>query len=384
MEYVFDILLYLLTFISSSLFIYAGLSRPKDKKKVRFLFLSLGILIPSLIAGVRYGVGADFFPYLGMYNNAARGQQIYYRSIEPLSTLLIVLSGKIGSSFFMFFAFNFITNLCIFLAFNRIFKGDSKKTTLTFFFYLCILFSTTLNAVRSGTAIALVSLAYSFLLSEWSPKSLLKSLVFILLGFLFHRSALLALFFIPVFWMAKKHSGFRLSVKKIMFLALYMATALLTPFLYSIFKNILPLGDYERYLNGFGSEFSIPLADILMIIPLLYSMLYLQKNKNSQIDCNFKELFYCSIFYFPLIIFVGWLTYADGLSRLSFMLEPLIMCLMAYLMSFSKNMINFWKIITIICITAITGLMFIRNLNWSKALPYKTVFHEEISYVSKN
>ena len=379
MEYIYDIILYLLVFLASSILMYYGLSISK-KSKFGFLLIVASILIPSIMAGIRYDVGVDYFPYLGMYENAVNGSPIYYRSIEPLSTGIIVLSSYLHSSFFMFFLFSLITNSCFYLAFQRIFKKNSGQTSVAFFLYLCILFSTSLNAVRSGVAISVVALAFSYLIQEWSKKAVTKSLLLVIVACLFHSSAFLAFVFYPVFWMSSASFKHNQSFKKGLLFIAYVIVAILTPQIVSLFGDSLLFDEYGKYLLNVGSSFSIPLADILMSIFAIWSFIVLRRKIS---DEWMVRLSYCMIFYIPLSIVVGWLTVSAGLSRITFMLEFLVICGMAYHIIHSKKN-SLPGLITILLVIAITGSMFMRNLNWSGALPYKTIFQNEVSYASEN
>ena len=379
MEYVGDVLLYLLIFVLSATVLYCGLSLSK-KSKIGYLIVILAVLIPSIMAGIRYGVGMDYFPYLGMYKNVTNGLPMYYRPIEPLSSTIIVASSYLHSSFMMFFLFSLITNSCFMLAFMRVFKKSSIQISLAFFIYLCILFSTTLNVVRSGAAISVVALAYSFLIQEWSKRSVIKSILLVIIACLFHTSALLAFLFYPVFWMANTSFKHNSILKKSILLIFYTIVAILTPHIVALFGDSYLLDDYGRYLTEVGTQFSIPLADILMSVLAIWSFFALRKNIK---DEWMAKLSYCMIFYIPLSIVVGWFTVSAGLSRLTFMLDFLIICGIAYHIVHSKKN-SFFGLITILLVISVVASMLIRNLNWSGALPYRTILQEEISYASED
>ncbi len=383
MERIVSILLYLLIFATSTALIYQGASAFPKKKKLGILLITLGILAPSIMAGIRYKVGVDFSAYMEMFNNVKAGRPMYFRAIEPLSTLIIIISAYLHNSFLMFFSFSLITNLCFFLAFWRFFKKDKKRVALAFLFYLCILFPTTLNAVRSGVATSMVALVFAYLLRDWSKTSIIKGVILIIAGALFHKIALLAIVFIPIFWLAKFDKS-KNNKRKMILWAAYFLAATLFPLIYFVAQDILPLGDYARYLAKFSGEFSVPLANIAMSIPIFYAGAYLYKNRSTKKDQTISELLYCATFYIPLSILVGWLTYTSGISRLSFLLEPLIIMLMAHLATLPAKTAKAWRISAVICVSLVVGLMFIRNLNWSKALPYQTIFYTEVSYAPKN
>ena len=384
MEYILDVLLYLFVFVASATLIYYGMKLSNTKKKIGLLFVILGILIPSILAGIRYNVGTDYASYMKMFNNIEAGHKMYFRQIEPLSTLIITLSAHLHSSFLMFFSFSLITNVCFYLAFWHYFDGNKTRTTIAFLIYLFILFPTTLNAVRSSVAVSIITLILSLLIKNYSKKSIIESIVLLAIATLFHKSAILILLFVPVILLSKTHRNDKIKNKKIALWYFYILMSAIIPLIYVAIKDILPLGDYSRYLTGIGEKFSIPLSNILMSTPILLTIAYLYKNKPQAKDKNFDELMYYVIFYIPLSIAVGWLTIVGGLSRLSFVLEPLIIIIMSQLITLPRKTAKIWRVSAIICVSVVVSLMFIRNLNWSKALPYQTIFEKEISYATKN
>lgn len=386
MENIVSVIIYLATFAASSSAIFFGFKKINQGKRVLGAsMICLGVLMPSILAGIRQNVGVDFPTYLKMYNNVIDGKPMYFRSIEPISTLIITVSAYMRSSVFMFFVFSLITNACFFLAFMRLFGKDSKKTTIAYLLYLCIIFPTTLNAVRSGAAISLVTLALSFFLQKWSYGKIIKGATLILLAFLFHRSAIMILIFAPVIILLQIKNKNKYLAKKIILWFVYLLPFILLPVVFSVVKGILPLGDYVKYTRRLGEFFSIPLANILMAIPVIYAFVYYRaRKKEEKFDEQFEKILYLALFYIPLSILVGWLTYAKGISRISFILDPVIICLMVLMVTHSKTVPKIWRIITIVGISLVVGAMFIRNLNWSKDLPYKTVFSEVSVNASKD
>lgn len=375
MEYATSIALYVIVFTISFTLITIG--HKCSTRGVRRLFVLLGILLPSILAGIRYYVGFDYGTYLGMYNRAEIGYNIYFRSIEPISTMIIELSGALHSSFLMFFLFSLITNLCMYLAFRRFLKDD-KKTSLSYLLFLFILYSTTLNAVRSGAAMAIAFLGLSYFYNRDSKRAVALASVLLLLSILTHLSMALMLVFVPAFiyvGMQKERN------KKVLFSlwGMSLLVAILLPMI--IGRYIPSMGDYARYLTGVGKSFSIPQANILMLFQLAVLIVYNRLTRY----CEDDRLAYCAAYYIPLSILAGWITYVDGLSRISFILEPLIICLMASAFIRGIRKRGVIHILTACLIIVISSAMFIRNLYWSGALPYETTIdNRSISYASKN
>ena len=342
----------------------------------------LGVLLPSFMAGIRYDVGGDYASYLKMYNNVVNGRQMYFRSIEPLSAGIINFSAHIQSSFTMFFIFNLITNICFVVAFKILCKGDNNRTAQTYFIYLCILYPASLFVMRSSISASVLMISFALLMRKWNLKTVIASIVLILIAFMFHRTAALAFLFLPIFYFSEKFTRKKNSSKKmLLILALYIIGMLMVPTIYKGLNGIVRFGDYDRYLTTIGESFSIPLANVLMFTPIIYAFACIFKRK-SEYDTQLAKLAYCSTSYIAISVLVGWLTLVGvpALSRLSIMLEPLVICLMAYQVGTIKNLKGKSKMVASICMAMIICMMLVRNLNWSISLPYKTIFQQDISY----
>ena len=389
MMYASDILLYSFIFILSSIFAFIGLKKYKTNRFISIILIAIGILIPSIMAGIRYDVGVDYFSYLKMYNNVVNGSEMYFRSIEPAGAFLITLSANLGNPVILFFSFSFITNLCLFLSFNKLLNRDAKYVALAYLISLFIMFPLSLNVIRSAAAASVTLLAISSLIKS-KRRNIIKFLILLFLAFLFHKTSIIALLFLPSFILSKKQ-GKKYLKPKIFLLTLWCIIALFTPVLYGITKNIIDYGEYSRYLGEIGDAFSIPIANIILIIPIAVGYLYLRKNRDKiefeQEGQNYSSVLYCSSYYLPLSIVVGWLTLVGigGLSRLSLLVETLVYCLMSYiLLMMDKTSSKNKKTLVAIIFVIVTVSLFVRNLNWSQALPYKTVYQEEIVYERKN
>lgn len=369
-----SLLLYLVVFVFSTAFLFCGLNcLTKKKKPLGISLVAIAVLIPPIIAGIRYGVGNDFFPYLSMHNNASVGKPLYFRSIEPFSAFLIWISGVLRCSFLMFFGFSLITNTCFFFAYKNIFSNDNKKIVLAYLITLCLHFSTSLNAMRSMAAVAILALALSLILQKRTTKRVISALVLVVVAALFHLSALIAIIFIPALWIVLKYGGRGCSRPIVVTWLIYVLASVLMPVLFFAVRSFVPLGDYGRYLDKVGQSFSVPLANLLLTVPLIVSGLFLYFNKKER-DRSAMIILLCSSFYVPISIAVGWITYADGLSRTTFMFDPLIIALMASFATSTKKASAAWRAALVATAIIVSGMMFVRNMNWSGVLPYKTIF----------
>ncbi len=378
-----SILLYLAVFVVSAALVYFGLSFVSKKKKVLgILLVTVGLIIPPILAGLRYKVGVDYDGYMLMYDNVVNGKPMYFRSIEPASSAIIIGSAMLRSQFLMFFVFSLITICSFFLAYKNIFKKDYKKISLAFFITLCIQYSISLNAVRSSAAIAIVTLALSFILNKTSSKNIICCLGLIGVAFLFHKSALLSLIFVPAFIVCKNKNENHGGAIKIIVWSLYSLIAILLPLIVIAARKIIKLGDYDRYLVGIGKSFSIPIAcAIIVAIVLLITIYVLYRSKKRAIDNQVKYLWNCALYYIPLTIAVGWISYVGGLSRIAFMLEPIVICLMASVINSAVIKEKVWKFLIPAAVATTVALLFVRNLSWAKVIPYQIYLNKETAKI---
>ena len=377
-----SILLYLAVFVVSAVLVYFGLSFVSKKKVLGIFLITVGLIIPPILAGLRYKVGVDYDGYMLMYDNVINGKPMYFRTIEPASSAIIIGSAKLKCQFLMFFAFSLITICSFFLAYKNIFKKDYKKISLAFFITLCIQYPISLNAVRSSVAIAIVTLALSFILNKSSSKNIICCLGLIGIAFLFHKSALLSLIFVPAFIVCRNKNANHGSTIRIIVWSLYSLIAIVLPLIVMAARKIIKLGDYDRYFVGIGKSFSIPIACIIMIaIVLLITIYVLCKSKKRAIDNQVNYLWNCALYYIPLTVAVGWISYVGGLSRVAFMLEPIVICLMASVINSAAIKEKVWKILIPAAVVITVALLFVRNLSWSKAIPYQMYLNKETAKI---
>lgn len=156
----------------------------------------LGLLILSfftVMVGLRYGVGIDYFSYENMFN-------LYYDAFksEPIYSLIMYIIKNTTDKFHhVTFIMAFITNIFLYL-------GLKKRNIKGIYLLLSLLiyFSNTgaifINLMRQGVAVAIFFYASTYI----EERNIKKYIIFILLGAGFHASSLLLipLYFIrPVF-----------------------------------------------------------------------------------------------------------------------------------------------------------------------------------------
>ncbi len=152
------------------------------------LFCMLGLLIPIIIGGFRYGVGTDYFNYIDIFSEHTKngfdgigGIEAGYIALEKFSSLFAMYDTRVL----------FVTTVLLTIGFfyAGLVRFKPQYPGLVTFLYLMTVLPMSLNAVRQGIAISIVFLALSYVRDR---RFMLFTLWCIVAG-LFHISALLVI-----------------------------------------------------------------------------------------------------------------------------------------------------------------------------------------------
>ncbi|NLD93695.1 MAG: EpsG family protein, partial [Fibrobacter sp.] len=211
----------------------------EDGKKHYWLCSLPAIVAFSLIEGLRYDRGVDYFHYKKLFENSLN-LSVYYDidSIEPLFQIINKVIKILGLSYpvvFVFYSF-----ILIFAGFFFLRQYKDCAPFLVPLFFLAIV-TPAENIVRQFVAIAFVLIALSF----FNSKQWIKFCSFILFAFLTHYSSIVLLPFILLF----SKFGVFLVKKKIVLITI------LTLFILSFFWKIEYWSHIYNYIPvlNFGS-----------------------------------------------------------------------------------------------------------------------------------
>lgn len=235
----------------------------------------LTILIPSIIAGIRYYVGTDYPFYansifLQICDTNSIVDAHYIFEVEwGYSILNFIISRFTNNPHVIFFIVSFITTGCVFGAIYKYKKYLSISYAM--FVYMILYYQLSFNLVRQCLALSIVLLAYAYIFEN----KYMKGIILIGIATFFHYSAIIALVVIPI----KKafESKYRIVYLTITLLLVTLLFIFYTPIVETIlnFMNkILKIDVYRylRYLETEGkSNFSILIA--LQRIPFLITPL---------------------------------------------------------------------------------------------------------------
>jgi hypothetical protein len=196
-----SIVLYLAVFLAAGFLAYVG---ERTKKKTPII---LAILLPTLLAGLRYSTGTDSMAYRTFYHEVGSetfGESIFRieeGSMEPF----MVFAALIGNAFgfganFIFLIFALITVVFLYLTVRKI---SHKSAWLYFSMLLLIVFPESFNIMRQLAAVSVQAFALSYIYDKQKNNNKINlSLVLGLSAFavILHYSSILLLpvLFLPL------------------------------------------------------------------------------------------------------------------------------------------------------------------------------------------
>lgn len=208
----------------------------EDKLKftdIKYIFIIS--IIPTLIGGLRYGVGTDYFNYWEMYywyNNLSILELVVQEDERLFKAIIIISDILFNNPVGMFILSQFITMFFI-LASIASYKNKLSYSVAIFIFYMAF-WSLSLNITRQFIAVAIVLFALKYILK----KSFIKYLILIIIASQFHLSALFCIIF------------YFLSFKRSTYMQyMYYSCIILTPIAIPILLNIINrVGFFQEYI----------------------------------------------------------------------------------------------------------------------------------------
>jgi len=256
-----DIVLYGLIIIVSG--VLAELSVRFKHRLVRIYCVVNMILIPSAFAGLRTGIGTDYYNYVVIFKES---QNNFWDSRIEKGYLLInrIIAMLGGDEHFMFFVICALTILFVYLALYD--RRDKISVGIGMFMFLLLYYQTSYNLVRHVLAISILlfSLKYVF------DKKFIRFIMWVAIATLIHSSSV---FFVPVYFVnrileKKPYISIQAMILAMVFLFIrYMDIIFL-----KIFSLIPFLESYSTYLAGAshfqsGGHLMLDLMNMTYIAP---------------------------------------------------------------------------------------------------------------------
>jgi hypothetical protein len=260
--------LFFYSFLALITGIFADLSTRKSTKPLNVYFAFLTILTPSVFAGIRYGIGTDYFNYMNRYYIINTGGDT--RSSEFLYLNINKVVGFLGLDFQMvLFITAFITTLFIYFAL----KGYETKVNLGLGMavYIMLYYQISYNAVQQIAAMAILLFSIKYIIN----RRFIKFTFFVVIAIGFHATAIL---FYPVYFLYFLYGTSKHKLLKILsFSVLILLMINFSAFLFPILSKIDSLAYYTNSYLDSDKGFKFGFGILIRTLPFLTAGLLFRK-----------------------------------------------------------------------------------------------------------
>ena len=246
------------------------------------------MLIMSIICGLRYNVGTDYFIYTKMYNNIKS-----FPRVEFFFQRLILFMNSIGLNSTHFFL---VTSLLITVISYTAIKRNSKYPAESLFLYITLgYYAFQFNVIRQSLAIGIVLYATKYMYD----KKFFKYLFLVLCASLCHTTALIM---IPIYFLANINWDKKLKM-------IIMISMLVLSFAYEPIINLVIkyFPKYAVYLNI--NNYTFDSAGLGTYLILFFNMImfgFILKNEKKLIKYNQRNKLYINLVLFSFLFsFLG-------------------------------------------------------------------------------
>ena len=353
---------YLLVILLTTLF--TGLSVKVDKKFARKIFKYLSILLPSVVAGIRYYVGTDYGLYKkNFYIIINNLKSTRFEDFELGYKALNKFVGMIGAGFpLLMFIMSFFTILFIYKALIN--EKDNISVSFGMLIYMFLYYQTSLNLVRQSLAISICIYAITCLNKK--PKSVF--IIYIFIASMFHKSSLICL---PILFIKVVFENNKKKIKRylifIILILLVFNREIIADIVYFIFKSNYYSGYFLRQTDNSGNFIMYSLKTAPFIICYFISIRNIVSNNNFNLYSNAMLCGY--------ILGILQCFSATQVQRVAFYFTYLSILVIPFSL---KNVRKKYYYIYILFI--ITFVVFLWYYNFfykcfSETIPYRTIFN---------
>lgn len=285
-----------------------------EKHNIKIIVF-FSILLVTLLGGLRYGIGTDYFSYQEIYNEYATNGTTAGHYIEILFCQLMRLAIVFNLPFSVFlFLIQVLINCVTFWAIYR----EKNKIGLWFpwaifcFEYYILSY----NMIRQSIAMAFCLLAITYF-----NQSKIKFLFLTILAIGFHNSAII---FIPILFLSLIYKLPKRNIIYFVVITICLFIVIKKTLIINLIARVFPVIGYAGYLigNGSSSIFGILFKFLPVIIPLLFVINKINKNPEF-------ELFFI-LFILGGVLSLLVLSGKDQIGRITFYYTMLKILLIPY------------------------------------------------------
>lgn len=322
----------------------------------------ISFVILFLIAALRKDVGIDY----GVYSNLQFPSTLAgnYETVEPLSTLIILLGDFLGGYQVIFALFHLII---LSLVITSIYQNTPNKTLALFFLFFTGYYNASLNLMRQSISIAIFLFSLKFI----EERKLFKFLVCMIFAFLFHKTAIMyvPLYFLYVLPFTKKY----LSIVLILGLSsifLVEPVLRLVTTVFDVYRNYWGATEMSS-TNRFSGTYWVlnMLILIVMIIVIEFA-----KREQTPIPQSIYFYFYVQLLVIGIMCF-SMATYVPNFDRIltNFSYAQIIFLPKYFSLKINQKVHLFLLILVcLIFILSFIQLIVIKNIGGT--FPYQTIF----------
>lgn len=336
------------------------ISRKMKKPKTSMFFLGLSVFTVSIVAGIRYGVGTDYFEYVKWFNVYSRGPISLTDSNIGFTIMMKIIQLFTDNPQWLFFISAIIINSFM----MDFIKKNTDLYELGFFLFITLyLYYSSLNIMRQWISIVI----YLYALKFAFDKKLTRYVLTVLLAASFHPAALLML---PVYFLLRLKVNIK-NILIIIVLTLVIGTQFQRIIIYLASKlTFLSASKYIQYFDsrfasteGGGWAYSVILI-LSFILMIIYKKSYIDNIENA--DNHFILMGIAAAFslFSPInMIFL----------RIQLYLIPIVLVTLPNVIKVQKpkERVLFYFVIVIF------GILYMYRsllINGGQPLPYRTIF----------
>lgn len=372
----FYLAVYLITLL---FFIVAAKSKPQNKK----ILLILAAVFIAIFAGLRYGVGTDyFFTYQPEYESILNNQPSYQKNFDigVYAILWICAKTRLGFQFALF-VISFITFLFFFLGINRFSNKDNKFLIIGCFLTLFLYYQLSYNIVRQVLAMSVLFYFASIDLTvEKKTKSTyVREIILLIAAVLFHKTSVIfmIIYLFKNFFSQKKYLWLQIIVL-VAAVFLIMRNEMFGPVL-----DLLKLSSFKSYLKNVNLQLTI--GYLIRMIPFILFVMLLLRGQVCKDRTTYFFVFMWVLGYLLRLLAYNadndvstYIPAAAAADRISMYFLIFQIYLYATAIS-SKSSTNFDKVLKATVFVSVIALWYFDNiyLGRNATLPYTTFFFEE-------
>lgn len=336
----------------------------KAKDKLTTIFCaSIAIFLPSIFAGIRYGIGTDYFVMYRPYFESLINRSIFRDNMEFgykfLNKFIALLGGDIQIVLFI------MALITLFFTYLTLYEyKDRINVFMGMFTYMLLFYLLSFNAVRQMTAVSIVVYSIKYI----TKRNFLHFFILVILAFSMHYTAIIILpfYFLYKIFGTNKHKLILLLTFGIGFILSINYQQILYP----IFKQVDSLSYYAHYFIA-SKKFEFTFGMLARIMPFILPIIIFYKEIQNDktffmvynlvvVGCIVRLMAYTSNFF---------------VERLSFYFLAFEILLVPYYFKLAKIKNRKW--LSYLLFASIVFLWWYDyfDLRIGEVIPYKTIFN---------